>query len=65
MWRAGLLMAGTIYQALRKLLFQMSGPGLHGQVCFVCLALPRRPPPPPVFGMPRLHCRFPIHDGVC
>ena len=29
---AGMLVGGSLYAALRKVLFQLTGPGLHGQV---------------------------------
>jgi len=60
---AGLLMAGTVYQALRKLLFQMSGPGLHGQVRPIQSYDARIAPNsarPPTLCRPRRHCRFPL-----
>ena len=37
----GMFLAGSIYQAMRKVLFQISGTGLHGQV-----NLTHAPPPP-------------------
>ena len=37
--RAGLLFGGSLYQALRKVLFQLSGPGIHGKVHIACVTV--------------------------
>ena len=59
---AGMLLGGSLYAALRKVLFQLTGPGLHGQVCPDVFAGPAFATLPQCCCCPHLTRHIPKHD---